>query len=142
MKVKRILHIRAPLMMYHVISKRQITEEVLPDRLGARGGATIVLEGDTDKPGFITMKTARCNVTDSYNRKKGLKTANEKDPEVVPLRKLASVLRAEEHHMLLSCVPALRRDEEALNACTSDYDWVTRLFLPLPVKESKEQPNG
>lgn len=135
MKVKRVLHLRAPLVMKHIFSRRQVEKEVLPYHIASHGGCTVILEGDTDNNAFITMKLARCNATDCYNRKKGVKTANEHDAEVVPLRKLAGFLKAEEKHMLLSCVPLLRRDDVTLKECQSDFDHVVRHFLPLPKQE-------
>jgi hypothetical protein len=135
MKVVRILHIRAPLVIKHVISKRNIEREVIPERAAGRGGKTIVLEGDTEKPGFVTMRVARCRFSDNYNGKVGKTLAKRQDPAVVPLRKLAQVLREEERSMLLSCVPLLRHNDEDLFSCMNDYDSVIRHFLPLPQKE-------
>lgn len=145
MKVTRILHLRAPQMLIQYIGRREVTPEVLPDRASNFGGATIVLEGDTDKPGFVSMRVARCRFNDNYDRKKGITTAKAKDPEVVPLRKLAHQLRREEEHMLLSCCWPTRHDEELMDSCRSDYDYVVRHFLPLPQKEAdstKENLNG
>lgn len=145
MKVVRTLHLRAPLVIKHVISRKNVEREVIPDRAANRGGETIIIEGDTDKPGFVTMRVARCRFNDNYNVKIGKATARKQDPQVVPLRKLAHVLRDEERRMLLSCVPILRRDEDVLFSCLNDYDAVIRHFLPMPQKEEPalmEEVNG
>lgn len=140
MKVKRVLHLRTPLIVRCAVGKREIEPEIIPNRLGFFGGATVVIEGDTDKPEFVTMKVARCRFNDNYNRKLGIKTANERDPEVVHLRDLPSILRHEEEHMLRSCIPVLRREPEMLDECrSSNFDHIVRHFLPLP---KKEKANG
>lgn len=134
MIARRVLHIRAPLVIKHVISRRQSYTTVVPDRMAARGGCTIVIEGDLDKPGEVRVQVARCSFNDNYRPKVGKKAANAETPQTVPLRLLPKFLADEERRMLLSCQPLLRKDEEALDSCCSDYDFVVRHFLPRAAK--------
>jgi hypothetical protein len=140
MKVVKIFHVRAPLVVHRFLGRREVSPVVATDKLATHGGATIVVEGDTDNPKFVQMRVAFCRFSDNYNKKLGIKTAKSKDPEVVPLRLLAKSLSDIERQMLLQCVPYLRqgikekepnmRAYDTLLDCMQDWNWAVKPFLP------------
>jgi hypothetical protein len=135
-KVFRVIHMRAPLPIHIVVSKKKVETTLDPTTNAMFGGATVVIEGDTENPGLVQVKTAFCRFSDNYCRKKGRDTARERDPEVVSLRELPSTLREIERQMLWQVQPVLRKDEDLLRSYVRDWNHVVRHFLPAPPKEA------
>jgi hypothetical protein len=77
MKIERILHLR-------VRQHRNDTPNM-------KGGATVLLIGDTDTP-YVTIKLAFCNPVDVFCKKLGREYAEKTDGETIPLRSLPGVL--------------------------------------------------
>lgn len=141
MKVERVFHIRLPLVIATAIGKRYTAPLLVPGRANFNGGATVVAEADTEKPGFVTIRAAQCRWSDNYNRKLGVKTAKAKDPEVISLRELPAYLADIEEGTLMQCIPWLRNAAiplskhhkeavEDLTAVSRNWEHTIRYFLP------------
>ena len=161
MKVNRIIHMRAPLVIriqeMHMkgeplklpkLKKEGNVDEIpvlketrrfsqmfmppviLEDRNNKTGGATVIVTGDTAVPGFVTVQTAWCKYTDDYCRKVGRTIALCAEPEVVPLRLLASTLQEIEDQMLQHLCSHLRNNEERRKTFVRDWSGVVAHFLP------------
>jgi hypothetical protein len=110
MIVNRIYHIRPRLGGYRHHPVEQ------------RGGATVLVEGDTDHQ-QLTVRVAMCNPTDNFNKKLGRAVASQAQPKIIPLRNLPGFLGAafKEVH---------RRAKMPIRITDSQFDGRVLDFLP------------
>jgi hypothetical protein len=57
-------------------------------RAGDRGGATVLVTGDTEKVGHVSLRVAFCSPKDQFCRKTGRLVAHTAPEQIVPLRYL------------------------------------------------------
>lgn len=145
MKVERIFHVRAPLVVerslktfhpegFDLLKKKprgpSKEYEIFPDRAGKSGGCTIVVEGDREAPGHVTVRVAFCKKTDAYNRKIGVELARTREPEVVELYNLPQTLLDIEEQMLAQFMTKFRKNRKLRWETSRDWAFAIRYFTP------------